>query len=421
MVGPIDDSGSERRRSGRGEQRRARDTAPEGKTASPARIIATALAAILLAVQVARLTLASHFAETDAERAFGLAPDSPDALAAMAMASIGRAAASGEDPDETTMTRLRSLATAAPLRTEPYLVKAALAERAGNLELAEQLFLKARALDPRSTPARYLLANVWLKQDKVAPAIGEVALLSRLMPSASPQLVPALADFARTPGAVERLSAILASNPKLRTPLLTTLAANPDDADVIVALAGPELRSNKTEALLWKSRLLKGLVDRGQYERAHALWRRFVGTDDRQLLFNGEFRKIAAPEPFGWKFSSGSAGLAEPENGTLRVLYYGRDNVTLASQLLLLGPGTYAFAAPLKGNASESALHWRLTCAAGRNQIMELDATARPPAARFAVPANCPAQLLELVGTGAETPKDSDVHVGPVQIARAGA
>jgi tetratricopeptide (TPR) repeat protein len=397
------------------------DTAVAVAPASAGYIAIIALLALMLAAEVARLTLASGWAEEDPNLAERLAPHSADTAAALAMAGVGRAAVNGADPDAATMRRLQSLSALGPLRTEPYLVQGALAERAGDLARAEALLRKARSLDPRSLPARYLLSDVWLRQGKVLPALSEMARLVRLTPAISVQLIPALAEYAQTPGARQQLGTILATNPKLRTPLLAVLASNPDNADLMVALAGPDARSDAKEAMQWKSRLLRGLAERGDYHKAHRIWNIFMGKPpaSSELLANGDFRKVSSPAPFGWTYSSGGAGLAEPQDGTLRVLYYGRDNATLASQLLLLGPGTYTFVAPTNGTLQPATLHWRLTCTGARDPLFELDLTARPPGARFTVPSDCQAQRLELLGTGSESPQDADVQIGPAKIEKA--
>ena len=66
-------------------------------------------------------------------------------------------------------------------------------------------------------------------------------------------------------------------------------------------------------------------------------------------IFNGEFRKIPSLPPFGWELVDSAAGFAEVGDGSLQILYYGREDSELASQLLLLPPGRYRFRAPIKG------------------------------------------------------------------------
>jgi hypothetical protein len=158
-----------------------------------------------------------------------------------------------------------------------------------------------------------------------------------------------------------------------------------------------------------------------KYESAYALWRRFgaVPTDELPLLFNGEFKDDPAPPPFNWIYSSGRAGIAEPMGGKLRVLYYGRIDGILASQLLLLQPGAYQFEAPATGHAAEGALQWTLACDPAGNRLMELD-VGKNSLATFEVPQDCRAQHLQLEGHSRDAPEVTDIQVGPVRMKRAG-
>jgi hypothetical protein len=235
------------------------------------------LVALLLAGEVTRMTVASGVAETKPQLASRLAPESPAALVATSMAQIGEAAAKGGNPDSDTTAKLRLLGATSPLEPEPFLVEAALAERSGDYGRAERLLRKARWRNPRSTAARYLLADVWLRENKIVEGLGEMATLTRLLPSASVQLVPALAEYARSPGAREKLVTILQPNPQLKRPLLNALAADPDNAELILSLAGPDARSTDKDAQSWKARLLAGFVKRNDFVRAYTLWRAFAG------------------------------------------------------------------------------------------------------------------------------------------------
>jgi tetratricopeptide (TPR) repeat protein len=389
----------------------------------PGRIISVAAAAILIAAEVARITVANASADKNPQRAARFAPFSPPALVSSAMSEVGSAAAAGQDVGRSTLERLRLAAGAAPLQPEPFLVQGAIAERRGDLARAQSLLEMARWRDPRSPAALYLLADVWLRGGNIVQGLRQLALMSRIMPATSVQLVPALADFARAPGARETLDSILRTNPELRRPLLIALSADPANADLAVALSGPELHSTEQQSQAWKARLLRGLVQRGDYDRAYAIWREFAGLPAgfSALLFNGDFKAAAAPAPFNWTFSSGGAGIAEPANGKLRVLFYGNAEQTLASQLLLLKPGNYEFRAPVDGNPAAGALSWTLTCGSGGRPIMDVPLNSSAAGARFAVPAACPSQMLQLVGHLEDMPQNSDVQIGHVQLERVGA
>lgn len=380
------------------------------------------MVSLLLGVQVARVTVAARLADTDPATAARFAPEIPPVRAALAMAEVGAAASTGLTLPRQTTERLNRLSFTAPLRPEPYLVNAALAAREDDFARAEALLAHARWRNPRSPGARYLLADTLLREGKVIEGLREMAVVSRLIPSTSVQLIPALADFAQTPGAREQLDAVLRANPRLKLPLLNALASDPANAGLVVALAGADSASADPRTKQWKSRLVEAFVERGDYASAYALWRQFAGlpASASPLVYNASFNETPAPSPFNWTYSSaGGAGLAEPANGRLRVIYYGRKNLGLASQLLLLEPGSYRFAAPVSGTAAAGAIAWTLTCVPSRAQLMQL-VVGQGDSARFTVPAGCPAQRLVLKGRRSEMPQNSDVQIGPVVLQRAG-
>jgi hypothetical protein len=244
-----------------------------------------------------------------------------------------------------------------------------------------------------------------------------MAILGRLLPGSSLQLVPALAQYAHAPGAPEELRTILSENPGLKRPLLIALASKAENADLVIKLAAHDVLSSAPDARAWKSRLLASLVDRGEYRRAYVLWHLLSGLPAGQspLVFNSQFNDNRAPPPFNWSYSSGSAGLAEPADGKLRVLFYGRTNSVMASQLLLLTPGSYKFKASESGEVADGALVWALSCLDSGKELMSLP-IGKSAESTFTVPAQCGAQRLDLNGVGLEQPEQSDVEIGPVLV-----
>jgi hypothetical protein len=123
-------------------------------------------------------------------------------------------------------------------------------------------------------------------------------------------------------------------------------------------------------------------------------------------VFNPRFRPGGPPPPFNWRYSSGSAGVAEPQTGGgLRVLHYGREDAVLVEQLLLLGPGRHR----LRQNADGPTpnLQWSLSC---------LPSGGTQDGPDFTVSASCPAQQLQMRGTGADTAATTDVLIRSVTL-----
>ena len=338
------------------------------------------------------------------------------------MAEIGALARQGGDPSRSILQQVEQIARAAPLAPEPYLVHGALAQAEGQPDRAERLFAEARLRDPRSEAARYFLADRYLRTGRDDQALAEVAAFSRLVPGASAQFAPALAGFARTPGAIPQLRTFFRSSPEFEPLVLGALAADPGNADLILALAGPADGSADPG---WQARLVAGLVEQRQYARAYSVWRKVSGVrGGANGLFNPRFQKLSAPAPFNWTFST-QGGVAEPNgDGQLQLIYYGREDAVLAQQLLLLRPGRYQLRMSLSGQAGDgSAISWSVTCLPQNRAIfaLPLKQGERQAAGVFSIPSGCPAQRLELTGTAGEFPKSLDITISGLALTRAAA
>ena len=345
----------------------------------------------------------------------------PDALVDRAMAEIGGAAARGGTVPPSARQAMLKVAGKAPLAPDPYLVEGTIAGMNGDPLRAERLFLAARARDPRSPGARYFLADRYLKTNRILPGLVEMGALARLSERAAQPLIPALAAYAKTPGAIDELRRFFKLSPATRDRTLALLAEDARNAPLVLALA-PEPRPGAAKAD-WHGRMVQSLVTAGDYAGAEALWRKISGVGSRALLYNPDFRQSSAPPPFNWQFSSGASGVAEPSgSGGLNVIYYGRDDVALASQLLRLSPGRYRLAMRVEGSSPAGALSWGLRCVPDNKVLLGLPvetAGKEPGAGLFAVPAGgCPAQALELRGRSGETAATTQLAISGLKLER---
>ena len=325
----------------------------------------------------------------------------PDALTDRSMVEIGTSAARGGTVPPSSRRAIASVARKAPLVPDPFLVEGAIAEINGDPSRAERLFLAARYRDPRAQGARYFLADRYLRTNRILPGLVELAALARLSEKASQPLIPALAAYARTPGVITELRRFFEFDPALRDSTLALLADDSRNAPLILSLA-PEALKGAAPAD-WHGRLIQSLINDGDYAGADVLWSRIAGVANRGLLFNPQFRVSSAPPPFNWIFTTGAAGVAEPSgSGGLDVIYYGRAEVTLASQLLRLAPGGYRLAMRVEGPSQASGLAWTILCVPSNEALLQLPLGTvgkGSVAGAFAVPAaDCPAQSLELRG-----------------------
>jgi len=367
---------------------------------------------LLLVFLVVRHALFQFYSSKDPSRIARVWAGHPSAILESGLTEIGDTAAAGRPVSPAVVDRLLAASAKAPLAPEPFLVRGVAMQLAGDQKKALPAFLAARQRNPRSIPSRYFLADQYLKLGQAGAGLAEISVLARLVPDSMSNVAPFLAAFARSPGAAPQVKAVLRTHPQLETILLTTLSGDASNLDLILNLWSGR---GGEQARTWQSNLLAQLVESGRYEQARETWARFTGiAAEPDGLFDAEFGKVAMP-PFGWKFESGSAGVAEPEgNGRLRILYYGRDNSVLASQLLTLKPGRYAIS--MVANATSSSpdsLQWTVSCLPAANPIFQwrLDFAGRATKSLSVPPANCRAQRLELSGTAPEIPQQAEVTI----------
>jgi hypothetical protein len=398
-------------------------TGPRGA----ARTAIILLLAVAAAFQVVRSAAVTRFSVDRPELAAHFWPHHPRVELALAMASIGQAAARGEPPTAPALAQVESAARRAPLAIEPFLIEGASAIAAGDRARAERLFVEAKHRDPRAPAARYFLAQQYLTGGRPAQGLAEVAVLVRLV-GGSTSLVPGLAQFAREPGAVPQLRQLFATNPALGDEVLTFLARDAAKADLVISLAGDRVRTRAGSAPpVWQAPLLAALIEKGEVARAHSLWASIAGLRQPPAgLFNPQFAKLDAPEPFNWTLAAGDFGVAEGASPGLEVMYYGRASADFATQLLLLPPGTYDLRMDVMRQADgsgDSGLAWSLSCRPSGGDLMKLPLGGAgggsvPLSKRFTVPAGCPSQLLKLSGAPRDVPVSEQVVITKLQLTR---
>lgn len=388
-----------------------------GRWARVMRIALGVLFVVLALAYVIRSALLKAYVDENAALVEVYWPDHPRVLASAALIEVARAAGGGEPVPPETISRLRRLSEISPLFPEPFLVAGATAVREGDYARAERLLLHARTRAPRSAAARYLLADLNLRQNRIGPALEELAVIRRLVPSLSVTLAPALAQYIARAGAGEEVRRVLREDPQLEDLLLTELAADPRNAKTILMLARPYRRSEPVPQ--WHQRLVASLVEAGDYDTAFALWRRYAAPSDAAADV-ASFQRSSSRSPFTWTFAENSAGSANADRNGVHIFFTGRENVTLASRLVMLPPGSYLLSMTVRGRApAEGAVSWSVTCVPEKQQVARLPIAATGALSqRFDVPSDCSAQKLELIGLGQTFPATAEFTISGFQLKR---
>jgi hypothetical protein len=381
-------------------------------------LVPVALAALALGALAFENAAVLSFSDSDPGTAATLWPSHPAAAIGLSTREIALASGSGRSIDQQSFERLQRATKSAPIEPQPFVVAGIRAQLAGRDEDARRAFEAARLRDPRSLPARYFLAAHHLQKGDAA-GLRDVAALARLAPGGTEAIAPYLAAFARQERAWPAIRAVFADNPRIRDSVLSALANDPANLRPVLALGG----TYDPAKAPWLRTMIGALVAKQQYAQAHRLWQRTAGIAQERGepgLFDPGFRNDHALPPFNWELTSSSVGLAERRSGRLHVIFYGQASGALARQLLLLPPGRYRIAAPASGGGSADLLFWQVRCASAPSTEFGR-APAKGGRLPFAVPANCPAQWLELNGRASDFGSETELTIGPLTLSRVGA
>ena len=379
---------------------------------STARAAAVAIVAALFSILVFRAAAVAD-REGRPSLAQALWPDHPSAMTDRALLTIARSASRGQPVPATIRADVRRIAEKAPLSPDPFLIEGAIAETEGRGDEAERLLLAARERDPRSRGARYLLAERFFRTGRITDALIEMQALVSLQSRGADIFVPALVSYADTPGAVPQLKAFFLKYPRVESSVLSVLANDPANADLVLALA-----NSREPGAVWQHNLVSALARDEQYARARSLWASFSGVRPSTALFNPAFADLDEPPPFNWSYPDSGEGIAEPDGKAgVDVLYYGRAKATLASQLLLLPAGHYRLAMNVSDVVGEGgAIRWTVRCGTAGPTLIQLPLRAGSVAGSFTVPAGCEAQWLELQGVAGDLPRTTELKLADLQL-----
>lgn len=385
-----------------------------------ARAIVVVLAAGLLMVQIVRNAVVASEATRNPQRAARVWSGNPAIETSRAMAAIAQAAREGRQVPASAFAAMRLASVREPLAPEPFLVRGVQAELSGDPRTAERAFQAAQWRDPRSLSAAYFLADAYLRAGDVSRGLPQVAALARLAPGGTSAVAPYLAAYARSPRNWPALRSLFQAHPEMAGPALTELAKTASSASAVLALA--DLRQKAGDAP-WLAPLLNSLTVAGDYGRAQAIWARATGVRPGPYLYDASFSDKTSPPPFNWSLTSSAVGLAERQaGGRLHVVFYGRDDGILATQLLLLQPGRYRLSMQLTGDAARArSLNWSIWCDKAAEPISSVTIDAAARGWQFTVPQGCRGQWLRLSGAAGELPQQVDVTIAGLKLEEAGA
>lgn len=377
------------------------------------------VAALLISVQIVRAATVAALAPMKPYSAAQVWSGHPTVNIARGMTDIAVAARARKPVPTYAYALMARAAAQEPLAPEPFLVAGVQAQMTGNMRVAQKDFEAAQWRDPRSLPAAYFLADRYLRVGDVEGGLREAAILARLSPNGATLVGPYIGAYAADARNWPKLRLLLRDNPDLADVVLNNLASRPETAAAALALADPQTNMSKID---WFRRLLDTLTAAGEYGKARTIWSRATGFPASELLHDPSFSDKTGPMPFNWDLTSSAAGLAERQpRGRLHILFYGQEDGILARQLLLLPSGSYRLEMRLLGDASRARnLTWSLWCDKTPSAFASITLDRAAQGWVFKVPANCPAQWLQLSGSSGDISQQIDVTISDLRLRKAG-
>ncbi|HEU0100052.1 MAG TPA: hypothetical protein VFQ67_14920 [Allosphingosinicella sp.] len=318
-----------------------------------------------------------------------------------------------------------------PLAFEPFFVAARAAEQNGDLRRAIALMEEVRHRRYSHPAARMQLMIYYIKAERFPEAMSEIDFVLRRSAELRPALLPELTKLVDDPRGRAALATILARDPLWKEDFFAAARAR-KPSTVAARDLYERIRKLKPngDLLLERQLILQSQASSGDYVGARQTWLSALPEQERsahRYMFDGAFRGLRAPGPFGWTFTDVEAGRAEPSkdgrNTYLDVAYFGGQSVVLAEQTLALPQGAHVLrvVARSPNGITSGRLFWRLTCLPGAAQIGLLDlsraaADNRRFSLSFTVPSGCPGQSLSLVAEPGDVASPVNLEIARMEI-----
>lgn len=394
-------------------------------------LILTILFALFAGWRVVGQMQAERYAKTEPERALSWRPNHPIALRTLAERQLE---AGQLDQAQATA---RQLLAHEPLQGVGFRYLAQVAEKQGRKDEAFELYRIAERRAPRDLITRAWLAQRYLEQGELEPALEQVDRILRMEPRRAGSINPVLVQLAQDPAFANALARKLATSPPWRG---TTLAAfrdpktgNPDANGRIMEALQANGGLTKSEYDRW----LDSLIALGRWGEAYARWAGEAAKVGGRLplVYNGDFGQPVSGSGFDWRQRRVPGVLlafehASGADGPAAYLRFLDRRVAAAGleQPLFLSPGRYRLSAKMRAQGLRSAggLQWVVGCVGKGGAVARLDPVNgnlpwRDFVTDFAVPAGCEGQWLRLlnpVAAGSAQRVAGELWVDDVKIVR---
>lgn len=294
---------------------------------------------------------------------------------------------------------------------------------AGDPGMARALMVYSESQSRRDLPTQVWLIQEAVEHDDIPRALHHYDIALRSSEATKPFLFPVLVKAIAQPPVVKGLIDTLAARPQWAAPFLNVASQEAQDLDGLAQLLQGLAGRGYPLAAAVVAQASARMVDAGRYDSAWLVYAASHGHPARTIVRDPSFAHIEVygASPFEWTIIGGNGLTAQSSRlGAWDALTYtaatGAGGV-IARQLLLLPRGSARLAGrAYQGAANGSPAQLRLTCAGSGQPIMTRAANQALYIQDFAVPADCPAQWLEVIVDGGDSPLGSSGAIGDIRI-----
>lgn len=282
----------------------------------------------------------------------------------------------------------------------------------GHHNAALKRFTYAEWLSRRHLPNELWWIEYGVSKNDVPLALRHYDIALRGIVQAPDLLFPVLGPALAQSAVRHELVRVLAGKPAWKTPFLQWLVVNGVETRGAAALLIELRRAGHPASPDLEGRLEQVLVQARDYEAA---WRVYQAHDlsarrDRSRDANFASTRQGRGSPFDWNVVDERGGTTIGQSNGSEVLSF-RTMPTaagvLARQLQILPSGIYNLkvSSEVEGNTSAVRPHWELTCIDGRPLGRAPLEGSNGQDEHMSVPADCPAQWLQLATEAGDTPE----------------
>lgn len=392
------------------------------------RIIAVLILAIVGCWLSAILAVSGVVRNKSPQVALMMIPTESSALAAQADLLLFANAA---DPPRRVFDYARAALQQQSLNPRAVRLLGFMADFRGDRARALALVKMAAKLSRRDQGAQLWLIEYYAQSDDTKQTLHHYDVLLTTRPSNQPLLFPRLSDAIEDASIRAALVPYVRKNKGWTNDFVSHAISNDKDSSNVLQLiveANGLPKSGSSQVQL--STLLERLVNQGRFDDALRLYRLVPGAQSARLVDPA----FAAPDtdrrfgPMGWLIpddpnaGGGFVGLKGEAKPTLSVFASPATTKTVASRLLYLKPGSYRFSSTVsqfeRGDGGYLLFRIRCPAAAKPEPVWTLNASLKSNADRFDIPADCPAQFLEIVASGGQGQLGLEATINEVSISR---